>query len=113
MTLIKQLTLKDTINVLATYDFKHCYGLEFETVINSDAKIYPCFMLWNKPEFLIGDLTKQSFDEIWRSDRRREVLNRIYYDYDIRKCGMNSCRQGHISEALSLIKHPPIHRNFL
>ena len=94
--------------------FEKCYGLEFETMIDADACVYPCFIHWRDPEYCIGNLHENSFDEIWRSKRRYDVLNNIYENWDLKKCALTNCKQSHINKDLWELKDsPPMHKNFL
>jgi GTP 3',8-cyclase len=93
--------------------FDKCYGLEFETMIDADARVYPCFIFWRNPEYCIGDLNKNTFEEIWKSKRRYEVLRKIYYEWDLKECALTNCKQCHINEDLWKLKNPPMHKNFL
>ena len=93
--------------------FKKCYGLEFETMIDADSKVYPCFIFWRNPEYCIGDLTKNSFDEIWKSERRYDVLSKIYNEWDLKECACTNCKQVHINKDLWELKNPQLHKNFL
>lgn len=93
--------------------FDKCYGLEFETMIDADACVYPCFIFWRNPGYCIGNLYKNTFGEIWKSKRRYEVLNKIYNEWDLKECALTNCKQVHINEDLWKLKNPPMHKNFL
>lgn len=94
-------------------NFKHCWGLEFEAMIDADGGVYPCLQFWRDPEFCYGNLKEQSFDEIWRSDRRRQVRDKIFYEYDFVNLCRCVCKQSHVSEELQHLVDPPMHVNFL
>lgn len=93
-------------------DYKKCYGLEFETMIDSDACVYPCLNFWRDEKYCIGNLNEMSFEEIWKSDRRWEVLELIYLNYDLDKCHFG-CKHRHINSDLWKLANPPMHVNFL
>jgi radical SAM protein with 4Fe4S-binding SPASM domain len=59
-----------------------CHGQQFSTSVAADGKLYVCCHYKGNPDFCLGDLTRQSFEEIWHSERRWQVLRAI----DPRKC---------------------------
>lgn len=93
-------------------NYKACYGMEFETMIDSDAKVYPCLHFWRDKRYCLGDLRKKSFEEIWKSKHRRKVLNDIYSNFNLNKCHF-LCKHHHINTDLWELANPPIHKNFL
>ena len=54
-----------------------CQGIHFETVIAPNGDVIPCWRGWNRPDIAFGNLHEQSFEEIWRSERRREITEWI------------------------------------
>ena len=50
-----------------------CQGIYFETVIAPNGDVIPCWRAWDKPELAFGNLHEQSFEQIWRSRRRKEI----------------------------------------
>jgi len=59
-----------------------CNQLFNSTVINPDGKVTPCCWVTNK-ENVWGDLTKQTFEEIWYNDKykySRSLFNNLDYD---------------------------------
>lgn len=62
--------------------FSQCYVPHFITSVTADAKVYPCCAFKNNEEYCLGDLNKNSFKEIWLSERRKNVHELI----DLKKC---------------------------
>jgi len=93
-------------------DFTKCYGIEFETLIDADGFVYPCLRFWGDRDYAIGDLSKNSFEEIWRSNRKKEIFNKIFNDIDLDICYM-VCKQSFINKDLEELRHPPLHKGFL
>jgi uncharacterized protein len=64
--------------------------------LNYDGKIYPCDRLSDNPEFLLGDLSKQSLVKIFNSPERLKYIKRInYLTNDCLKCvWKNACHNG-------------------
>lgn len=54
-----------------------CQGLYFNTLINSDGDVYPCFRCWGIMEFRYGNIYDQTFEEVWRSPRRIEIIEKL------------------------------------
>jgi radical SAM protein with 4Fe4S-binding SPASM domain len=50
-----------------------CQGIYFEAVIAPNGDVIPCWRAWDKPELSFGNLHEQSFEQIWRSKRRKEI----------------------------------------
>ncbi|MFH1358677.1 MAG: radical SAM protein [archaeon] len=79
--------------------YKECNVHHFYTVVSPNAKVYPCYVLKNKEEFCYGDLSKQSFKEIWASEQRKKAYERI----NLKDC-QKHCRFEKINEFLYGIK---------
>ncbi|MDP1728840.1 MAG: SPASM domain-containing protein, partial [archaeon] len=73
-----------------------------------DLKMYPCCIFKNNPKYCLGDLSKQSFKKIWKSDARKNVSERI----NLKQCP-NPCMYHQDAELLSAVKEPIKHYNFL
>jgi len=94
-------------------DYKHCYGCNFITTLNSAGDIGSCLPYWDKQEFVYGNIYKNSFSEIWNSQKRKEIKKFLEHNLDVSKCPPN-CRANSINEFLYEIKHPNIkHINFI
>jgi len=93
-------------------EFQKCYGVEFETLIDSDACVYPCLHFWGSDDYKIGDLREATFEEIWRSERKAEVFQKLWTEHDLESC-RQICKQSYINGALWEMEDEPLHRNFL
>jgi len=89
-------------------NYKKCYGHQFATVIGADAKVYVCCHMRGHEKYCLGDLKENTFEEIWNSQKRREVVESI----DFRDC-MPLCRDNTFNQILWNIKQPREHVNFL
>lgn len=92
-------------------DFNHCYGLEFETYVDSDCCLYPCHKFWGQTKYNMGDLSKHSFRDVWDSRQKKDVLDSIYYGYDLDGCTVK-CKQAPINSYLCRFRDPPLCINF-
>jgi radical SAM protein with 4Fe4S-binding SPASM domain len=59
-----------------------CYGSNFTAVITTDGKVYHCCYWVGIPKFEIGDLSKQSYEEVFMGQKRKNIRNSI----NISKC---------------------------
>lgn len=59
--------------------YSECYVQNFTVSIAPNLKVYPCCILKNNPKYEIGDLNKNSFQEIWNSEKRKEVYKKTSF----------------------------------
>lgn len=95
-------------------DYKQCLGPPFLLYSSGDGKLFPCGMFFTEKywdEFLMGDLIKDSFKDIIKSDRYWEVVERV------KNMGVSGCYAGCRTDAINSylwkLKHPPKHVNFV
>jgi len=92
-------------------NYPMCYGLPFFALVDSAANIIPCNLFYNNEEFTYGNLCKQSFSEIWKGEKRKEILKKL------EKKGISECRIGCRLDAdnryLHRLKNPEPHDNFI
>lgn len=87
--------------------YRKCYA-NFFPIIEANGRIYYCSQTRGLAEFALGDLNKNSFQEIWESERRKKIFESI----DIMKC-QPVCRCHPINKALWAIRHPGPGVNFV
>jgi MoaA/NifB/PqqE/SkfB family radical SAM enzyme len=88
--------------------YHKCYGQQFATVISASGKMYICCHLRGYEKYSIGDLNKNTFQEIWSSKRRGDVVDSI----DFSDC-IPLCRDNTFNQILWNIKQPREHINFI
>lgn len=91
--------------------FEKCYGVEFQTMIDSDACVYPCLHFWGMEDYKIGDLSKNTFEEIWKSERKKQIFQKLWKEYDLDQC-YQICKHSFINKSLWELKDAPLHVNF-
>lgn len=92
-------------------DYKECHALPFFALIDSKGNIVPCNLFYDKPEFTYGNLNENSFPEIWKSEKRKQVIQKIK-ETGIEKC-RNGCRLDPSNIYLHRLLNPHPHDNFL
>lgn len=90
-----------------------CYGTPFLGQISGNGKVYPCGPFFSKERFCMGDIQKQSYYDIVKSDKYWEVQNDIVNNIDVHCDCTVGCRQDYINKFLWDIKNPPQHVNFI
>lgn len=95
-------------------NYDQCFGAPFLLYSSGDGKLYPCgaFFDYKEDEYRMGNLIKQSFKEIFESDRYWDVIERIKR-IDVHKECYVHCKTHNINEFLWKLKHPPKHVNFV
>lgn len=93
--------------------YKHCYGANFISVLNSAGQMATCLPYWDREEFIYGNIYEQSFYEIWNGEKRAEIKKHLESSLDCASCPKN-CRPNAINEFLSELQNPTIkHINFI
>ena len=95
-------------------DYEQCFGAPFLLYSSGDGRLYPCGAFFDgvwEPHYLMGDFTKQTFKEIFESDRYWDIVSKVS-KIDVSKCYSN-CRSHYVNDYLWKIKHPPEHVNFV
>ena len=106
--LFREATIK---RIESGINYPECYGLPFFTLIDAKGNVIPCNLFYGNEEFTYGNLYKNSFSEIWKSQRRKSILEKL------RKRGVDECRHGCrldvINRYLSRLRNPELHDNFV
>ncbi|MBL7130479.1 MAG: SPASM domain-containing protein [Candidatus Omnitrophica bacterium] len=89
-------------------NYQKCYGHQFTAVIAADSRVYICCHMRGNEKYCIGDLRRNSFEEVWNSKKRKEVVAGI----DFNDC-IPLCRDNTFNQILWNIKEPREHINFL
>ena len=98
-------------NLSETKKYPYCLGIPFWSYVDSAACVWPCLAFIGVDGFSLGDLKKQEYVDIIKSDRYSEIVSRIE-KMDISKC-RKSCRLDSINEYLWKLKKGVEHINFI
>ena len=94
-------------------NYRMCYGVEFETHIGANAKIYPCARFWGNERYCLGDLSEGAFGKVWRSAQWHKVLSQFYNEIRVDECGYFCCKQHSINRYLYEMANPQRHVNVI
>jgi len=93
-------------------DYDTCFGISFFALIDAQGNIIPCNIFYEKEEYYYGNIYKNNFTEIWKSEKRKEVLKKLYKKgcYECRK----GCRMNFVNKYLYTLKNRNVeHINFI
>jgi len=90
-----------------------CFASPLLAVITADKKIYPCCNLRYIEEWNIGTIDYEkgdTFEKIWRSNKRKEIINKIKNIKCIKYCTHPLSRY---NEVIEYLKSPQYHKAFI
>ncbi len=94
-------------------DYCRCMALPFWSYIDSGGNVWGCSMFLEQDRFNLGNIMESSFEDIWNSKKRKDLMQWINEgDFDVKKCRLN-CRMDEINRYLWGLKNPPSHVNFI
>ncbi len=91
--------------------YDKCNGIPFWAYIDSNAEIWACIAYIGDKNFSFGNLKDSSIVDIWESENKKKVVNRIL-NMDITNC-RELCRLDEINKYLHELKNPGDHANFI
>ncbi|BEV72215.1 MULTISPECIES: radical SAM/SPASM domain-containing protein [unclassified Paludibacterium] len=116
-------------------DYDQCLGAPFLLYTEGTGKVYTCGMFFDgkyQQDYLLGDLTKQTFREIVESDHYWKVIDKVKNEIDVHKdcyanCRTHSCnnflwdaKEGNVNSGIVQkysggfdLNNPPPHKNFV
>lgn len=105
------------INTMKKWDgaekgYRRCLALSFWSYIDAGGNLWGCSVYLGDEHFLLGNIYRQSFKEMWEGEKRMKMLRWIEEEFDASKCRVN-CRMDEVNRYLWELKHPPEHVNFI
>jgi radical SAM protein with 4Fe4S-binding SPASM domain len=100
-----------SFHVMPHKEYRVCHGCDFAVQILPTGKVYPCYHWFGNERYCYGDLSTQTFEEIWKSDRRRRVKE-IMAQNDPNDCGC-TCKQHSLNKILWEKLYPPMNYDTL
>ena len=84
----------------------------FWAYIMANGEVYGCSAYLQDPRFCYGNITEQSFTEIWEGEVRQRSFQYVRHELNISECRKN-CRMDEVNRYLWELQHPPAHVNFI
>jgi GTP 3',8-cyclase len=104
---------RDSFGGYGKRSYEHCYGTSFVSVLNSAGDIATCLPYWDKDDFVLGNIYKSTYRDIWLGGRREKIKGYLENELNVQECPPN-CRPNAINEFLWEIKNPTVkHLNFV
>jgi len=85
-----------------------CHAQTFSGVINVH-KVYVCCHFRGVDKYELGDLRENTLEEIWNSDRRKNIIDKIDFKLDC----IALCKLDLVNRTLDSLKSKPEHLNFI
>ncbi len=92
--------------------YKKCYALPFWSHIDAGGNVWGCGNFLHDDRFNFGNLYKNTFEEIWQGEKRKELMELFKNDWDTTDCRLN-CRMDKINVYLNELKSPITHVNYI
>jgi GTP 3',8-cyclase len=92
--------------------YSRCLALPFWSYIDAGGNVWGCSVYLGDERFLYGNIYEQTFEQIWKGQKRLRSLDWVENDMDASRCRIN-CRMDEINKYLWDFKNPPDHVNFI
>jgi MoaA/NifB/PqqE/SkfB family radical SAM enzyme len=93
-------------------NYSRCLALPFWTYIDAGGGVWGCSAYLGDERFLFGDINKETFEAIWKGERRKKVMEFVAKELDIKGCREN-CRMDEVNRYLWELRNPGPHVNFI
>lgn len=87
------------------FPYARCLGPNLIGVVGGDGHVYACCFLRGNRQFSFGNINEQSFNDIWKSEKRQQVMQAVYRGECGRACagGMTANRYNTYNEILNYL----------
>lgn len=92
-------------------NYNECLASVFHVCIDSNGDVVPCCTFMGVKEMSYGNINEQSFNEIWQSERRKEVLAKLK-ETNLKSCPAD-CKLDNMNRYLQELINPSAHVNFI
>ena len=89
-----------------------CLAIPFWSYIDAGGGVWACSAFLGDERFLMGNINENTFEEIWKSERRKKVMEFVMKELDTSECRVN-CRMDEVNRYLWELKNPSLHVNFI
>jgi len=94
------------------HPYTRCLALPFWSYIDAGGNVWGCSVYLGDERFLYGNITTETFKQIWEGERRAASLKWVCNDLDASGCRVN-CRMDEANRYLWDLRTPPRHVNFI
>lgn len=92
--------------------YERCLALPFWSYIDAGGGVWACSAHLGDYRFMLGNIYENTFEEIWKGEKRQKVKEFCAKDLDTSSCRLN-CRMDEINRYLRELTHPNAHVNFI
>ncbi len=92
--------------------YKRCLALPFWSYIDAGGGVWGCSAYLGDERFLFGNINENTFEEIWKSEKRKKAMEFVDTELDTSECRVN-CRMDTVNRYLDELKNPSEHVNFI
>ncbi len=92
--------------------YRRCQALPFWSYVDSGGGLWGCSAFLGDDKFLYGNVMENTFEEIWKGEKRKRVMKYVAEELDPTECRKN-CRMDEINRYLWELRNPPAHVNFI
>lgn len=92
--------------------YERCLALPFWSYIDSAGNLVGCSAYLGDEAFVYGNIYNETFEAMWKGEKRRKCLEMAAGSIDPESCRMN-CRMDEINLYLWELTHPSDHVNFI
>jgi len=104
--------LKSLERIKVKRNYKECHGFNFYGLIDANGSVVPCNIFYNNPEFIYGNINDNRFKDIWFSERRKSIMEKIY-ESNHQYCAEYRCRLDVMNRYLERVKNPERNDDFI
>ena len=87
-------------------------ALPFWAYIDAGGGVWACSAFLGDDRFLLGNINEEGFEAIWKSEKRKKVMEFASRELDTAECRRN-CRMDEVNRYLWELKNPSLHVNFI
>ena len=92
--------------------YAECHAFNFYCLIDACGNVTPCNIFYGNEEYIFGNIYKNSLKEIWESDRKKLIIEKIT-KLNHTLCKEYRCRQDVMNRYLERVKNPEINDDFI
>lgn len=104
--------VKSMERLIIERNYQRCHAFDFYCLIDAYGNVVPCNIFYNEPEFIFGNVNEQSLEDIWFSEKKKNIIDKIT-KLNHSKCNEYRCRQDVMNRYLERVKNPEINDDFI